>query len=215
MALAGDTTFLTMPDSLDLDVPRLWLASFLSHALREESGPRALAAHVARCAFVDSDDALIVRFGPLPRDGALGDVLRLVEPAEAAAFDTVYRDLAASGRRAPFSSVVRDIRDAADGDSGASGASVSFADIVSGVVKLLDPQPAWNAYTNLWKQQRDNLQKVRDTANLLPGAGEDGADDVAEEVRARVLAYYATLAASYAQLATTARRSARFSITEK
>lgn len=218
-ALAGDVSFLKKSSTPD---ERLWLASFLSHAVREEGGPRGLAAHVANDVFVDTDNALVVRYGPVKMDGSLKDVLLLVEPEERTAFEQTVVDLK---NRSSFTKIVSSLMDTA---KAFAAAAVPSADVTglftsdaglftsdAGVIKLTGKRlaPVWHHWTDMWNDQRDNLQSLRESALLFDDETLDD-DALATELKARALAYYASLLSHRQRLTAAARNATKVCIVE-
>ena len=204
-ALAGDTSFLKKDSSTS---ERLWLASFLSHAVREEAGPRGLAAQVANDIFVDTDNALVIRYGPSRMDGGLKDVLLLVEPEERGAFEQALKD---KTNRTSFTKLVSSIMDTARAFAATAVPSADVTGLFAqdeGVVKLTGKRlaPVWHHWTDMWNDQRDNLQRLRESALLFEDDTRDD-DTLAAELKARALAYYASLL-SHRQRLTDAARNA-------
>ena len=229
-ALAGDTSFLKR-DSLPSE--RLWLASFLSHAVREEAGPRGLAAQVANDIFVDTDNALVIRYGPSRPDGGLKDVLLLVEPEERAAFEQAVKNAAEAAwmkkkhgdlnNATSFTKLVSSIMDTARAFTGSADVTGLFRDddaardgAREGVIKLTGKRlaPVWHHWTDMWNDQRDNLQSLRESALLFE---DDALDDdaLAAELKARTLAYYASLLSHRQQLTQAARNASKVCIVPK
>lgn len=212
-ALAGDTSFLKK-DSLPSE--RLWLASFLSHAVREEAGPRGLAAQVANDIFVDTDNALVIRYGPSRVDGGLKDVLLLVEPEERGAFEQSLKNMIS---RTSFTKLVSSIMDTARALTGLVDVTGPFNKNDSqdeGVIKLTGKRlaPVWHHWTDMWNDQRDNLQSLRESATLFE---DDTLDDdaLAAELKARTLAYYASLLSHRQRLTDAARNESKVCIVPK